>query len=145
MTSAISFGDTNVGFQAGIINGSANVVFNAAPGKLQGSKLTDANNDPSQRDQRPRRTRQSSYPSVATQTLSSEGYLIRFTRNVPSQGPEPHSLAWVAWGKCERFGEWGWLTATKQVAARHRIRIPNSRPVAGDVGFLGPREQRGPI
>jgi hypothetical protein len=46
MTSAISFGRANAGFQAGIINGSANVVFNAAPGKLQGSKLTDTNDGP---------------------------------------------------------------------------------------------------
>jgi len=47
MTSAISFGPANAGFQAGVINGSANVVFNAAPGKLQGSKLTEANDGPS--------------------------------------------------------------------------------------------------
>ncbi|CZR68085.1 related to kinesin light chain [Phialocephala subalpina] len=31
MASVISFGDANAGFQAGIINGSANVVFNAPP------------------------------------------------------------------------------------------------------------------
>jgi hypothetical protein len=35
MASTISFGHANAGFQAGIINGSANVVFNAPPGKLQ--------------------------------------------------------------------------------------------------------------
>jgi hypothetical protein len=48
MASAISFGDANAGFQAGIINGSANVVFNAPPGKFckQGSKLTGANDGP---------------------------------------------------------------------------------------------------
>ncbi|KAL5330958.1 hypothetical protein ACEPPN_000485 [Leptodophora sp. 'Broadleaf-Isolate-01'] len=35
MASAISFSDANAGFQAGIINGSANVVFNAPPERLE--------------------------------------------------------------------------------------------------------------
>jgi hypothetical protein len=148
MASAISFGHANSGFQAGTINGQVNTEFHhhAPPGKLQGSKLTGANDGPSQSDQRPHRTRRSSYPSVATQTSSSEGrYLIRSIRNVLSQGPEPRLLAWAAWGEYERFGECGWLTAAKQVATRHRIRLSNSRPLAGDMGVLGPRKQCRPV
>ena len=35
MTSAISFGDENSSFQAGIINGPVNTTFNLPPGKLR--------------------------------------------------------------------------------------------------------------
>ncbi|KAH9208737.1 P-loop containing nucleoside triphosphate hydrolase protein [Leptodontidium sp. 2 PMI_412] len=41
MASAISFSDANAGFQAGIINGSANVVFNAPPVVIPFSRDTD--------------------------------------------------------------------------------------------------------
>jgi len=35
MASAISFGDANAGFQAGIINGNVDATFNLPPGKLR--------------------------------------------------------------------------------------------------------------
>lgn len=37
------------------------------------------------------------------------------------------------------------LTAEKQVATRYRIRVPNPRKIAGKMGFLGARKQRGPV
>jgi hypothetical protein len=48
MTSVISFGDANAGFQAGIINGQVNteIHHHAPPGKFQGSKLTSAHDGP---------------------------------------------------------------------------------------------------
>jgi hypothetical protein len=37
------------------------------------------------------------------------------------------------------------LTIEKQVATRHRICVPDPRAIARNVGFLGPREQRGTV
>jgi hypothetical protein len=35
MSSSISFGDANAGFQAGIIRGNVDATFNQAPGELR--------------------------------------------------------------------------------------------------------------
>jgi hypothetical protein len=35
MASVVSFGDTNAGFQAGVVNGPVNTTFHLPPGELQ--------------------------------------------------------------------------------------------------------------
>jgi hypothetical protein len=52
MASAISFGDSNAGFQAGIINGDVHNEYHqyAPPGELNGFKVTGANDDPALED-----------------------------------------------------------------------------------------------
>jgi hypothetical protein len=93
---AIVFGPNNSGFQAGkLYHSKVSNTFNLAPGELpiiQGymAVLTAAR---PQSDQRLHRTRRSSYPSVATQISSSEGYSIKFTRNALFWDPEPRLLA----------------------------------------------------
>lgn len=129
MAYAVRFGDSNYGFQAGIIKGSVDA--HLPPGKLQWPRPTALTTAPPQNDQKLHRIRRSLYLSVATLTLSSGGpYSNRSTKNALRRGLGLRSWGWAALGKHKPVCCCGSLTlqSKSQLAIEYAHQVRDRSP-----------------